>query len=151
MGRQRLPRLGGDPAGDDELVGRGDQDAFPVGQSLGVGTGEDPRLYGGVEATAAGQPTVLLQLVLAAAQVPDPQDHDLGVAPGQLARVQQVPGERQPGQEQQPVLTQHVHQAEPRPADTAGAELGDDPVQRTEFLDPTGRDTGGCTHGCLTR
>ena len=80
------------PAGDDELVGRGDQRSA-AGRSARRRRGlrRSWPARSGVDATGAGQPAVLLQLVLAVAQVsPTRRITSFGVFPGQFADVQQI-------------------------------------------------------------
>ncbi len=73
----------------------------------------------GVDAAGAGQPAVLLQLVLAVAQMTHAQDDQFGVLARQLADVEQIAGVRQPRQEQQPVLTERGEQVHLRDPDGA--------------------------------
>ena len=119
--------------------------------SVSVRSLEDPGLKLGVDATALGQPPMLLQLVLAVAQVSHPKDHQFGVLAGELACVQQIYRERQPREEQQPVLPEHIEQVELRGSDAAGAELGDRPVDRPQLTEATRRNAGRRAHGCCTR
>ena len=65
----------------------------------------------GPDAAGPGQPAVLLQFVLAVAQMADAQDDDLGVAHRQLAQhAEQHRAVGQPREEQQLVLAEHVEQ-----------------------------------------
>jgi hypothetical protein len=77
--RQRRPRLRGHSAGDDELVGGGDQGPLPVGESLGIRALEDLGLQVLADAAGARQPAVLLQLVGGVAKVTHPQDDEFGI------------------------------------------------------------------------
>jgi hypothetical protein len=83
--------------------------------------------------------------------MPDAQDHQFGILAGQLARIEQVPGDRQPRKEQQAMLAEHVEQVELGRPDAAGADLGDRPVERPELAEAARRDPGRRTHDCRTR
>jgi hypothetical protein len=144
-----VPCFRRDAAGDDELVGGSDECALTVGQTVGVGTLEDLGLDVRADTATAGQPTVLLQFVFAIAEVADPQDDGLGVLHRQLGqRSQQHCAIRRPGQEQKSVLAKHIDQAEPRRPDRPGADLGNGPIERPEFLESARRNARGldCAH-----
>src|SRR6476620_12569896 len=80
-----------------------------------------------------------------------PQDYEFGVRAGELARVQQISRERQPRQEQQPVLAKHVEQVELRGTNAAGTDLGDRPVDRPQLAETAWRNAGRRAHDCFTR
>jgi hypothetical protein len=93
---------------------------------------------------------MLLQFVLAVAQMSHPKDDQFGVPARELACIQEIRRERQPREEQQFVLSKHIDQVKLRRADAAGAELGDRPVDRPELFETARRDTCGRAHDCCT-
>ena len=85
---------------------------------------------------------MLLQLVFAVADVPDPQDHHFGVASGQAPAPQQYPAERRPRPEQPPVLGEHREQMDLRNAPNTGGDLAEQRAEQAKLAATAGRNPG---------
>src|SRR5690625_632512 len=138
-----LPGRIGEGAGAHQLVDPGDQGALAVGEPVGVGAGEDRRLGGVGEAALAADAAVVLQLVFGLAQMPDAQDHQLGVGFGQSARAEQHPGERQPRPQQPAVLAERGEQMGLRHPLLAGGEFAEHPVEQPQVAQTGGHGDAG--------